>query len=473
MCGWSTLLFALLLILIDAVHRASAAPPHCVETLLEDGKYPAAKAYREAKSAKMVTDVAVYLLGSLTNAQELGVPVSSVNANKGGYVDYFARLVAAKATWAARVVHFYGVLGNGEAETQGLKKCTYVPPPVPSDPRNNTAAPQMYTCGVSGVSVLQLGKCDNSPHGATGPCCRCSGAMRHFLHHHHHVAWFIFSDDDYFVRMHLLDALLKPHSRTPTPIAVTTWGFGDHPTTGRSGFGFGVFNSNCSVECVHRFPWMGWGGFNKAAVTAFFSSSPSSSPDPLVGVCSRYSVTHDIGLALFTWMHSFSLLRVVEHLEANMVRVLKIDAWLKQPVLWHNHFDQTKMSFSAYLTKVASPGEDVNSFIAKEEQLGAQLAQALPFINNGGAFRNTIYARRMEVYNKVASSLDSGALRSPTGYLPSDCADDFQEFSRWRKTVATAKAAASDNKKECALYSEHMANLHVDVDIEEIVSKVR
>ena len=464
--GWGPALLIILMLLIQAAHRVSAAPRR-IETLLDDEQYPAAKAYREAKGAKMVTDVSVYLLGSLSNAQELGVPISLINADKGGYVDYFERLVAAKATWAARVAHFYGVLGSGEAETQGLKKCTYVPPPpAPLDSsRNNTAAPQMYTCGVGGVSVLQLNKCDNSPHGAWGPCCRCSGAMRHFLHHHHHVSWFIFSDDDYFVRMHLLDALLRPHSRTPTPLAVTTWGLGDHPTTGRSGFGFGFFNKNCSAECVHRFPWMGWGGFNKAAVNAFFSS-----PDPLVGVCSRYSVTHDIGLALLTWMHSFSLLRVVEHLEAKMVEVLKIDAWLKQPVLWHNHFDATNTSFSAFFSRVAeAEGKDVNSFIAKEEQLGAQLAQALPPLNNGGAFRNTLYARRMEVYNKIASSLDSPVLRSPTGYLPRDCGDDLQEFTRWRMTVAPV---AASEKKECARYAEHMANLHVDVGIEEIISKV-
>ena len=60
-------------------------------------------------------------------------------------------------------------------------------------------------------------------------------------------------------------------------------------------------------------------------------------------------------------------------------------------------------------------------------------------------------------------------LRSPTGYLPQDCGDDLQEFTRWRKTVAPV---AASEKKECARYAEHMANLHVDVGIEEIISKV-
>jgi hypothetical protein len=89
--------------------------------------------------------------------------------------------------------------------------------------------------------------------------------------------WFIFSDDDYYIRLHALEALLQKHSEKHTKYGLkafaerafalipgSEYAFGQQ---GPIGYGLGViFDKNCTVPCVHQMPWMGFGGFSIGAL---------------------------------------------------------------------------------------------------------------------------------------------------------------------------------------------------------------
>lgn len=62
--------------------------------------------------------------------------------------------------------------------------------------------------------------------------------------------WFVFADDDYFIRAHMLEALLRnpatPPSKPFSLYAVSS--LGDLVP----GFGMEMYNKACNVKCVHR-----------------------------------------------------------------------------------------------------------------------------------------------------------------------------------------------------------------------------
>ena len=88
--------------------------------------------------------VGVFLLSTLRGSTDLGL-------KKDG-TDYFARIKAARATWASRVLHFYSVVGNSDIERKALKS--------PSC-RNVTSlfSKSMLTPNEASTNVLDVYRC--------------------------------------------------------------------------------------------------------------------------------------------------------------------------------------------------------------------------------------------------------------------------------------------------------------------------
>ena len=426
-----------------------------------------------------MNSVAVYLLASLKNAIELGEKEPPAGER---YYNYWARLVAARQTWASRLTHFYGVTGAGEAErrifgARGHNNSACVP--ATRDPGGDDLG--VFNCvheplGVH-IKVLHLAHCTGAAWGPEGPCCRCAGAMKHFLQRHHRQLhghsktapqWLVFADDDYVLRVHLLEALLRPHSATPTPLAMSLWGVGDHQvahtTQGRNGFGLTMWGDkfNCTVPCVHRLPWLGFGGFNVPALKAMANA------DDLVHVCKSWTVTHDIGLAIYVWMHSFPLIRAVEH-EWVMTSSIR-SKW--EPTIWHNHFTATNSSFSELFArtfggKVDSASFSLADYVAREEQLGSDYARALVIMKNSGGFQNSVYFREMTVFNSVLAGVMANRTlppsKVPTDYKPENCRDDYKEYTAF---LSSRNAQERENEPLlCLNYAKHMQERHVEVNL--------
>ena len=201
-----------------------------------------------------VTNIAIFLLGSFRNSESL------LQTSRSGEIDFFSRIEAAKLTWAKNVKHLYYVTGSGEFEDKVLSNsnlCLNISSQaIPVVHRNSRQ--EMYHC--AGIHILHFKHCDNKSWGHSGPCCRCSNAMRFFLamtkfrsHNKDFPEWFIFSDDDYYMRVHMLDAILKNPMTPPTEPYSVSWANIPHDPP-RPHFGLQIFNENCSVPCVHRFP---------------------------------------------------------------------------------------------------------------------------------------------------------------------------------------------------------------------------
>ena len=255
----------------------------------------------------IVKDVGVFLLGSM-------IP------------KYYNRIESARRTWAARVKVFFMVTGDGEPDNDIISsnQCINMTSHYNNIRRHRDNLYEVYECSTSDSSsnstsvnsnndikihVLHLRYCNNKGMGAEGPCCRCNGAMKFFLdqymhlsnHHHHSVSgsvggggnypsWFVFSDDDYYIRVEYLEALLTSSLSQidmSQPYTIIPWGNGDvkgnnhininiviiitaiidvpagidkngqKRYTGRTGYGGLIYNSNCTAQCVHRFGWQG------------------------------------------------------------------------------------------------------------------------------------------------------------------------------------------------------------------------
>lgn len=495
-----------------------------IEQLLDDIKYPQAKLYADSKSHH-VDNIAVFLLASLKNSIALGEPAPK----SGEFYDYFQRLSAAKQTWASKATHFYGVTGSGESETRIFNRhqCRNLSHPSTHHPhhayRSYSNHPHvLYEC--AGTKILHVPACDGSSWGADGPCCRCSGAMKFFLDLltlPRPPQWFIFADDDYFMRLHYLDSLFSSYpAPTTTPYAAILWGSGDHdfqpasPSNsikqGRSGYGLG----QCKVPCVHRLGWMGFGGFSSAAMEQMAVQIQN---DTLINVCRSWGVTHDIGLAIFTWMQSLPLIRVVEHIEV-MNRIHALSARGRnmgssiddkfEPAIFHNHFKVSNSSLSEIFSRTVEKGMgglgmegmavggsggsgkviestfDVDRYVAREQQLGRNMGSVLLPLKNNGGYLNSWHHRVHQVLSTVASGITFnatmlskgsslrgvGAVNLPssliemrsTDYLPSDCEADAKLFAQFL-SESGIKYTKDDEPRVCVRYGGYVANKKVEV----------
>ena len=271
-------LFTILLLSIP-LHVVFVGSLEKSEVLIDD-RFPQYRQYADSLvDTATVEGIAVFLLASLTNSRRLGTVEDAVDHR----IDYFERLVAAKRTWAAHIVNFYGVTGNGIKEKEIFSETSRICANLTDSHqfKDVLVRGELYECSGSNstkVRILHLRTCEGTKFGAKGPCCRCNGAMNFFLdsfrrskfEHSRHPRWFIFADDDYFLRIHYIEAILEAYDPRKS-FAIKLWGNGDRSVgspdfengvnQGRPGFGLSIYNNNCTHPCVHGVEWMGFGGF--------------------------------------------------------------------------------------------------------------------------------------------------------------------------------------------------------------------
>ena len=362
------------------------------------------------------------------------------------------------------------------------------------------------------VRILNFPTCDGSMFGAKGPCCRCNGAMKFFLdlhfllksstsvslpgsslrgsragEFHRPPDWFIFADDDYFLRMHYIEAVLSNYP-AKNAYAIKLWGNGDEATKtrkgnissqkekgvdqGREGMGMFIYNSNCSQPCTHRLSWMGLGGYSIGAMRQLQGQIEN---DALVKVCRRLSLTHDVGLGVFTWMNSMDVIRLIEHVETleNIHHVPLTEASHFEAALTHNHEHKSYSElFQHILSKTHSEGTstlDVHKFVQHEIELGMMTNKILlPFHYRG--FKNTVFYRKRQVLEAMLDGIfvnssssivkeDLPPLPENTDYLFSDCNDDAQVFKEWLVMLNTT--SEESEPQMCLRYTQHISNFPV------------
>ena len=303
-----------------------------------------ASAYYHTHDPKVAfTGMGVFLLGTMKHAVELGEPVENGHGDDAKYYD---RSVAARATWAKHAKVFYVVTGKGGPEERVFKNessCRnetlvfrkmlqhfhYKPRNEFVDTRHQF---EIYNCGEPELRLtfLHLPRCEATYAGAEGPCCRCEGAMLFFLalHKHHKSGndayssktpfpdWFLFADDDYYIRLNYLYAIVNK-AVTPATNEYALFsqsGFDRYKTkingidgeTERQGYGlFQKENGNCTARCVHRMNWMGFGGYS---IGALRTVEKHLADEGLIKTCHRFEVTHDIGWGIYTWMFSIPVM---------------------------------------------------------------------------------------------------------------------------------------------------------------------
>lgn len=418
-----------------------------------------------SNSKYLIKEVAVFLLGSLMNAFSLGYP----RKDQSSVRDYFQRAVAARLTWARHVSFFYIVTGNGPAERMILSNPTSSCSNLTTLYKNMIPHGrfEMYECGTEvKVLVLHLPHCNGEAWGPNAACCRCQGAMTFYydMHHyyqlqsmssnpfsssnnsgvsnssshlyeisnrnhhnkhnsnnnnnrilsHHYPNWMTFSDDDYYVRMTYLESVLS-NPRTPSTglYVVHGAGGGDEvitpggslPPIRKTGYGSWLFNHNCSVPCTHRMPWLSWAGFSIGAVRHL---EPSLRRNELVGLCTRWGITHDVGLGVYVWMNDLTAIRIfddhpsVEHMGAALWHKPKLlyDEMFEK--LWLEMVEKKSKTDPAAVASVTRPQEfHMDTYYKNEVEAGRQhwrnRERGVPVYKMSGV-KNTL-AYRLHAYN--------------------------------------------------------------------------
>lgn len=181
------------------------------------GSIESMEIYRNSLAS--VNHLAVFILGTLKSP-------------------WFGRIKAAKATWAYHNKHFYTTTGFSPENDEILKDNNYCKNLTSiymnsvNDLKKGQSI-QVYNC--DGINVVHFPYCDGRTVGVLlGSCCRCQGAIDFFhkvLHSHnnptHNVPnWFIYSDDDYYMRLHLLDNVVSLIHTTyeNEPLSLQPWG---------------------------------------------------------------------------------------------------------------------------------------------------------------------------------------------------------------------------------------------------------
>ena len=346
--------------------------------------------WQHVERSHVINDIAVFLLGTLKGTMQFGEPQPS-----GHGADYFfERVLASRMTWARYIKHVYVVTGAGDAEKRILNDpqyCTNIthhdPAAVSHTGPGTKSHHQVYLC--AGIHILHFPRCEGTAWGPRGPCCRCESAMKYFLESHRvlHASngpssnsvlhrrpqsdtttsqppqpqqpqssypnWFVFADDDYWMRMHYLSSVLS-HFDAEKPYALVsqnnfnivkvqaemdddvqpsmnqskrtdksatsgsssssntkekTTPYKTYTTTSRINMGAFLNNKDCKVPCAHRISWMGWGGFSIGALKSIESTIDHNG---LEFLCTQWKVTHDVGLGVFTWMHAMTTIAIKE-----------------------------------------------------------------------------------------------------------------------------------------------------------------
>jgi hypothetical protein len=143
------------------------------------------------------------------------------------------------------------------------------------------------------------------------PCCKQQQGLLYMIQHHlHDFDWFLYQDDDMYLRRKYLESFLQPLNTT-TPAIATSGGVRKHSKgreLGQQSFAQAYQRQyNCSVgNPDFTYPWGQPVVYNRAALSRIHSGLTQGG---LVRQCLTYNVTHDVGNAVFHWMYQLPEVR--------------------------------------------------------------------------------------------------------------------------------------------------------------------
>lgn len=493
------------------------------------GKFASARSHAEhpANASERIANIAIFLLGSMKDAFEQNLKRTS----------FFGRLVAARYTWARHVNHFYMVTGEGNNENKILsndKYCRNVTLTVHhhmgsrflgNDMRNETSSLnsyEVYECRPNsaflGITVLHFPQCTSDGWGPPGPCCRCQHSMRFFLlarraalqrrnqqhsrdQHQlsqHFPEWMVFADDDYYMRGKLLESLLSgPETPPKLPFSLVPWSIQDLPMHRfKQQYGGSLHSEKCKVPCIHRFHWMGWGGFSYGALERMEEALDN---DKLVSVCKDFApggVTHDVGLGVFNWIQgetrsipieldgSFQLdtldgakLGVIWHSSSRREEMYRFDALFD--VIWRVAANASFEKQGMKIMNGVNQPFSMETYIASEVDLGVKYYRTHPIYPVTG-FKNTVWYRKkhlqlmidLQIGNETRKEMHIAELKP---YSMLNCEEDALQFDlflnntydKGRKSITYLDNARGHEREKleleiCLNFTLYMNNLRIN-----------
>jgi hypothetical protein len=218
---------------------------------------------------------------------------------------------------------------------------------------------------------------------------------------------------------------------------------------------------------------MGWAGFSIAAIRLLEQSSLNN--EGLINTCVKWDVTHDIGLGIYTWMHS---IQVIDIRLGDYNGFKELNQYRKEDVHWHKPFGNG-MKVDVLFDLILKCGDvnaefDLKKYLDCERELGkqynAQHNRLVPY----GVFKNTMFYRRMAYYKEIAAQVQESQRTAKlnldvTDYVPNMCTEDKMLFEGWEATRSWSKekhnthGLINGQPQECLEYTEYIHNLPVNI----------
>ena len=224
---------------------------------------------------------------------------------------------------------------------------------------------------------------------------------------------------------------------------------------------------------------MGWGGFSIGAIRKYEAKLAEGSIEK---ICTIWGVTHDIGLGIFTWVHSIPYI-VVAMGKYDGYRVDEGSVFEEEnySAIWHKAFNQG-MKYDELFELIWRRGGvthnenrtfNIKEFRKQEQEQGRVRDMANHLYPNGG-FKNTIFYRNLSYNQAIASQIQEGQQSKffqtdVIDYGPDNCLSDKALFDaweadhpRWAKAEHINQVGVVDQQpEECLEYSEYVSNLPV------------
>ena len=246
----------------------------------------------------------------VTLLQEIAVFVLGTTSYLHQASSYDARIIPIMKSWGGDLQHLYFVFGASRRDNAFMinRGCalSHTLDSASADSVEDKSAIEKYGCPIySGeisnvrrkeVSILRFMSCSSGYFGP-GPTCRCEESLRYFQHYLENLRWFIFQDDDVYLRPIPLQQMLSCVSQnTAAPVAIVSAKF-------TRGLYFSkewdrIDNKMCSY---YQFPYAQPAILNFEAVRALDSLVKCNG---LSRLRNKWRGTHDHLLGLALWLYN-------------------------------------------------------------------------------------------------------------------------------------------------------------------------
>ena len=255
-------------------------------------------------------------------ASEIAVHILATSKTKSGRAggadyDYVEeRLLAGARTWGRGFPRLSYIVGSSD-DLDDMSTRLSAAGPCAKEPRDcgqrknsrNGDGCDVSRLECSSFSVVRFRNCTSDYYGTSGPCCRCQESMRHMIHlmaRGDAWKWWVFADDDMYMRAPAIVAMLSKHDHNQ-PLAVVS----DGQIRGLTPSFFRSRSPDCaSPDCVFRFPWAQPAILSRGAMIKLMDVVHKNL---LTQECKAFDVTHDVGLGMIMWIASLPFVAVGEY----------------------------------------------------------------------------------------------------------------------------------------------------------------